>query len=149
MLIFAFCFNSVYAAENVVLITLDGLRWQELFRGLDPVLVNHDDFSGQSALLNERFGQSQAAQSAAAIFPFIHGTVCEQGSYIGNRDESSCAAVSNPDCSTSAMVKPTILPMTASMTNTCWRPTALINSLLKCGTHCNPWISIATIPCCS
>lgn len=96
LLVFSFCVQSVHAAENVVLVTLDGLRWQELFRGLDPILANHEEFGGQSALLNGRFARAQPAQSAAAIFPFIYSTVFTQGSYIGNRDENSCSAVSNP-----------------------------------------------------
>ena len=29
-----------YPADNVILITLDGLRWQEVFRGLDIRLVS-------------------------------------------------------------------------------------------------------------
>ncbi|MCK5440344.1 MAG: phosphoglyceromutase, partial [Maribacter sp.] len=29
---------------NIVLITLDGLRWQELFTGADPLLTTHEDY---------------------------------------------------------------------------------------------------------
>lgn len=88
--------NPVFGAENVVLITFDGLRWQELFRGLDLDLANHEEYSEQSALITERFQRRNPEQSAAAIFPFLHSTVFSRGSYIGNRDADSCAAVSNP-----------------------------------------------------
>jgi hypothetical protein len=39
------CFNPVFSqnsttkTENIVLITLDGLRWQELFKGADSLFI--------------------------------------------------------------------------------------------------------------
>lgn len=88
--------NPVYAAENVVLITFDGLRWQELFHGLDTDLALHSEYSEQSELITERFSRRNDEQSAAAIFPFLHSMFFSQGTYIGDRDANSCAAVSNP-----------------------------------------------------
>lgn len=88
--------GSLQAADNVVLITFDGLRWQELFRGLDPELASHEEYSEQSERLLEDFWHDDPAMSASAIFPFLHGTVFQQGTVVGNRDLGSCAAVSNP-----------------------------------------------------
>jgi hypothetical protein len=79
LITFLFVSQSVYAAENVVLITLDGLRWQELFRGLDANLANHEEYSGQSQLITERFQRRNPEQSAAAVFPFLHSVVFTQG----------------------------------------------------------------------
>lgn len=84
------------AADNVVLITFDGLRWQELFRGLDRELATHEQFTGQQELLLDEFWSDSIQQRASALFPFLHGTVFQQGAYIGNRDADSCAQVSNP-----------------------------------------------------
>ena len=39
----------VIGAGSVVLITLDGLRWQELFRGLDRRLASDDSYSEQQS----------------------------------------------------------------------------------------------------
>ncbi len=88
--------RSVNAAENVVLITFDGLRWQELFHGLDDELSEHEEYSAQSSLITERFQRRSPRQSAESIFPFLYSTVFSRGSYIGNRDANSCAEVSNP-----------------------------------------------------
>jgi hypothetical protein len=88
--------GSLQAADNVVLITFDGLRWQELFRGLDPELASHEEYSEQSERLLEDFWHDDPAMRASAIFPFLHGMVFQQGTVIGNRDLGSCAAVSNP-----------------------------------------------------
>jgi hypothetical protein len=88
--------SLAHAADNVILITLDGLRWQEVFHGLDRRLTEHEDYSEQSALLQEKFWLGSAEQNAEALFPFLHGKVFHEGSYVGNRSKNSCAAVSNP-----------------------------------------------------
>lgn len=87
---------EVQAAENVVLITFDGLRWQEVFRGLDRELATHEEFSGQSDVLMERFWRDTPRARAEALLPFLHGTVFRQGAYVGNRDAGSCARIDNP-----------------------------------------------------
>ena len=83
-------------ADNVVLITLDGLRWQELFRGLDIRLGSDDRYSKQQLELMRQFWDDDPAVRARLLFPFLHGSVFEQGSVIGNRDLGSCARVANP-----------------------------------------------------
>ena len=87
--------SSAEGAENVVLITFDGLRWQEMFGGIDENLATHKDYSPQTKLLMQDFWHSNSNDRAQALFPFIHNTVFSQGIYAGNRGEDSCAAVSN------------------------------------------------------
>ncbi|MDP2043266.1 MAG: phosphoglyceromutase, partial [Algoriphagus sp.] len=36
----SFSQNKTHKTENIVLITLDGLRWQELFKGADSLFVD-------------------------------------------------------------------------------------------------------------
>ncbi len=89
-------FSSLsFSAENIVLVTLDGLRWQELFAGLDVELATNDDFSSQKDMLATKFGDMVRADSARKIFPFLHNIVFEKGSYVGDRTRSSCARVTN------------------------------------------------------
>lgn len=88
--------RAVPAEPNVVLVTLDGLRWQELFRGLDNRLVNHEDYSSQREELIRRFWHDDAETRARKLFPFLYEVLMEQGSVIGNRDRNSCAQVANP-----------------------------------------------------
>jgi len=71
--------------RNVVLVTIDGYRWEELFRGADPSLV-------ADARYRERF--VDVADRAQALTPFLL-SFREHGVLIGNRDEGSCARVSN------------------------------------------------------
>ena len=84
-----------FAADNAVLITFDGLRWQEVFSGLDRELATHEEFSEQSELILERFWRDSADERAEALLPFLHNTVFRKGSFVGNRDAGSCAEVTN------------------------------------------------------
>ena len=96
LLVVSVCSSVTVAAENVVLITFDGLRWQELFRGLDQRLATHEEYGGRTEELMSQFWHDDADESARKLFPFLHDRVFRQGSVIGNRDRSSCAQVANP-----------------------------------------------------
>lgn len=81
--------------HNVVLVSIDGLRWQDLFRGADPQLIDRDDAGMKgAAAVRERFSGSPA-ESREKIFPFLWGTVAKQGVIFGNRDKGSLARVNN------------------------------------------------------
>jgi len=39
-----------HKTENLVIVTLDGFRWEELYRGADSALINSSSFSVNSSL---------------------------------------------------------------------------------------------------
>ena len=82
--------------ENVVLVTLDGMRWQEVFGGADTALFrqSHSYFADPPAL-QKQFGQGTAEQRRQALMPFLWGTVARQGQLYGNRALGSQANVTN------------------------------------------------------
>ncbi len=82
-------------AANVILVTIDGLRWQEVFRGLDERLVG-EEYNSLGDGLAENFGADTANARAEVLMPFLHQVLLKQGSVIGNRDAGSCARVTNP-----------------------------------------------------
>ena len=84
------------AVDNVVLVTLDGLRWQEVFRGLDARLLADENYTSTKETLEEKFASTPSKSSAERLLPFLHGVVFQQGSVLGNRDAGSCAQVTNP-----------------------------------------------------
>ena len=86
---------NVSAADNVVLITLDGLRWQEVFSGIERRLALSEDYSGLSDKLMDEFWDDSADVRAQKLLPFLHDVVFKKGTYVGNRDQASCAKVSN------------------------------------------------------
>ena len=83
--------------QNVVLIVSDGLRWQEIFTGADPTLLNEK--SGGSWLaepkLRKRYWREDAQARRALLFPFLWGTVAKQGQIYGNQLKGSVAHVTN------------------------------------------------------
>jgi len=86
---------SAQQVDNVILITLDGMRWQEVFRGIDQTLANDEESSPRGKEILERFWRENRSDRARALFPFLHEVVFAQGRYAGDRDAGSCARVSN------------------------------------------------------
>jgi hypothetical protein len=83
--------------RNVVLIVSDGLRWQEVFSGADPALLNAKEGGSWlgEAELRARYSRPDAEARRAALFPFLWGTVAKQGQMIGNQTKGSVARVTN------------------------------------------------------
>jgi hypothetical protein len=83
--------------QNVVLIVSDGLRWQEVFAGADPALLN--DKEGGSWLaeaeLRKRYWREDVDARREALFPFLWGTVAKHGQIFGNQLKGSVAHVTN------------------------------------------------------
>lgn len=84
------------AAQNVVLVTLDGVRWQEVFNGADENLLNNPDFVKRSEQLKAEFWHEDSKQRQQLLMPFITQTVAKQGVIIGDRNNGSKMSVSNP-----------------------------------------------------
>ncbi len=95
LLLFALTLTfNAYAADNLILITIDGLRWQEAFNGLDHELAKNKMFSKRSEDIIKQFAGEQSPEKT--LLPFIHNTIAKQGVLYGNRDKGECMKVSNP-----------------------------------------------------
>jgi hypothetical protein len=83
--------------QNVVLIVSDGLRWQEVFTGADPTLLNGKEGGSWlgEAELRKRYWRTDVDARRAALFPFLWGTVAQRGQLIGNQTKGSVARVTN------------------------------------------------------
>ena len=84
------------AAENVLVVTLDGFRWQELFEGADESLLDAKlggvrDLPG----LKRRYWRDTAAARRAALMPFFWGTVAANGQVFGNPAKKAAARATN------------------------------------------------------
>ena len=82
--------------RKLVLVTLDGLSWTEVFRGADPARAADPAFApdkeGRDAVQKAFV---EPADRAAALMPFLHGVMEKQGVLLGDRDHGGCAAVAN------------------------------------------------------
>ena len=71
--------------ENVIIITLDGMRWQEVFSGADSILINDSNFVHNRKGLKEMFWAVSADERRKKLFPFFWSTIASQGQLYGNR----------------------------------------------------------------
>jgi hypothetical protein len=83
--------------RHVVLVISDGVRWQEVFTGADPTLLN--DKSGNNwtevSTLNKRYWNDDPEVRRVMLFPFLWGTVATKGQIFGNQTKGSVARVLN------------------------------------------------------
>jgi hypothetical protein len=89
--------------RNVLLVTIDGLRWQEVFRGAEEALMTVDKIAG-GGVSNGALTALKADYLAATpeerrkkLLPFFWGTLVPQGQAFGNRDAGSAARVLNAE----------------------------------------------------
>ena len=71
--------------SNVILITLDGLRWQELFTGADKKLISNKDYVKNDRELKQLFWRDTAENRKKTLMPFVWSTIKERGQIHGNR----------------------------------------------------------------
>jgi len=89
--------NAQLKTRNVVLIVLDGTRWQEVFTGADPNLLNekHGGIWESEATLQTRFGGKDPLKRRELLFPFLWDVVAQQGQILGDPQHHSSAQVTN------------------------------------------------------
>jgi hypothetical protein len=80
--------------ENVVLITFDGFRWQELFSGADQRLISKS-YVNDSAAIAKKYWRDNADGRRLELLPFFWTVIAKQGQIYGNRNEGSLVNVTN------------------------------------------------------
>lgn len=86
---------SKHNDRNVVLITSDGLRWEEFFRGANPKMYTEVNKVTTPSLLKKKYGTEDDKDRREKLLPFIWSTAVKHGEFFGNRDVGSKARVTN------------------------------------------------------
>lgn len=81
--------------ENVFIITIDGFRWQEVFRGADPELVRNTQYVQDTNLLCRQYWDEDPDVRRGKLLPFFWNVIATQGRLSGNRDYDNDMNVSN------------------------------------------------------
>ena len=71
--------------QKVILITLDGFRWQELFNGADAQLIADKNYTSSAGELKRLFWRSKPQERRKHLMPFVWNTVAQIGQIHGNR----------------------------------------------------------------
>ena len=80
--------------KNLVVVTIDGLRWQEVFRGVSKDML-HSEFTANKKDIKSSFYRQSAAESRALLFPFLWSVVAKEGQLYGNFDLGNKQQVAN------------------------------------------------------
>ncbi|PAM95570.1 phosphoglyceromutase [Flavobacterium sp. IR1] len=101
LILLAFVLASTLASaqktENIIIVTTDGLRWQEVFKGLDTALANDKNFNqGDSTYIYKQYAAANFEASRKKIMPFLWSEIASKGQIYGNRDLGNKVDVSNP-----------------------------------------------------
>ncbi|UUW11436.1 phosphoglyceromutase [Flavobacterium plurextorum] len=89
--------GSAQKTENIIVITTDGFRWQEVFKGLDPAIANDKKFNqGDSTYIYKNYAGADYASSRKKIMPFFWSEIVSKGQIYGNRDLGNKVDVANP-----------------------------------------------------
>jgi len=83
-------------ASNLVLVTLDGVRWQEVFGGIDLALIEDERFANSPGFLKETYWREQRNERRRLLFPFLWSVVANEGVLIGDREQGSFMELRNP-----------------------------------------------------
>src|SRR6187455_2917562 len=71
-------------ADHVIVVTLDGMRWQEVFSGMSSALVNETDGGVRNAeAIERRFGGPTAEERRRRLMPFLWSVVAKEGQIFG------------------------------------------------------------------
>ncbi len=82
--------------ENIVIVTLDGFRWKEVFGGPDPRILFDPNYV-EDTLVWQRFGDPSESVSRSKLMPFLWNVIGTRGQLYGNRKLDSKVNSKNPD----------------------------------------------------
>ena len=87
-------FSQALETENIIIVALDGYRWQEVFHGADSKIIANERFTKDQQVASEFIGSSKT-ESRKLLMPFLWTVVAEQGQLYGNRDFGNKVNCSN------------------------------------------------------
>lgn len=90
------CFSQS-KVENIIIITADGLRWQEIFSGMDSGIARNKKFyQDDSAYIFKSYWNDNAIGRRKNLMPFMWSTIMNNGQIYGNRIYNCNVNTANP-----------------------------------------------------
>jgi len=94
--IFILTASAQHKTKNLVIVTLDGMRWQEVFTGADSALIVNKRFTQDSAQVVKNFWSDDVTERRKKLFPFFWSMIEQKGQLYGNRTLGSFVNNANP-----------------------------------------------------
>lgn len=99
----SFILLSIYSsafsqtAENIIIITTDGFRWQEVFGGMDSAIANNKKFNqDDSAAIFKKYWADNPLERRKKLMPFLWSIIEKNGQIYGNRNSGNKVDNANP-----------------------------------------------------
>ena len=89
-------YGQRHQTENLIVVTLDGMRWQEIFGGVDSAILANPEYTHEKKDLGDLFWDQDPIERRKKLFPFLWGTVYTQGQLYGDRNIGSRVDNANP-----------------------------------------------------
>lgn len=83
------------SAPNLIIITIDGLRWQEVFHGPDEAILDEGSYVADTGLIREMYWDADPEVRRRRLMPFFWNVIARKGQLYGNRDYGNRMNVSN------------------------------------------------------
>ncbi|HQW85282.1 MAG TPA: hypothetical protein PK987_12490, partial [Ferruginibacter sp.] len=92
------CFCAIsQKADNIIIITTDGFRWQEVFTGMDSAIANNKKYNqGDSAEIYKQYWSADPMVRRKKLMPFLWSTIENNGQIYGNRKLGNKIDNANP-----------------------------------------------------
>jgi len=87
--------NPRQVTQNVFIITIDGVRWQEIFTGADSLLLNDEQYTPDAATLNSMYWSTTSEERRKKLLPFFWNVIAAKGQLYGNRNYKNRMNVAN------------------------------------------------------
>ncbi|NRT13855.1 hypothetical protein HNP99_000180 [Flavobacterium sp. 28A] len=84
-------------AENIIIITTDGFRWQEAFKGMDETLARDKKFNqNDSSYIYKKYWAETPKERREKLMPFMWSVLAKKGQIYGNRTVGNKVNNANP-----------------------------------------------------
>ncbi|RZM18249.1 MAG: phosphoglyceromutase, partial [Pedobacter sp.] len=80
---------------NLIIITIDGFRWQELFSGADEQLISNPNATPDTATMKAMYWSNDQNERRKKLMPFVWNVIASKGQLYGNRHYDNKMNVSN------------------------------------------------------
>lgn len=97
LLLFCSTFTFAQHAKNIIIITTDGFRWQEVYKGMDSSIANNPKFNqGDSADIYKKYWSDDINERRKKLLPFLWNVIEKNGQLYGNRNFNNKVDNANP-----------------------------------------------------
>ncbi|MFV8359488.1 alkaline phosphatase family protein [Flavobacterium sp. LS1P3] len=97
LILFVAVSSQAQKTENIIIITTDGFRWQEAFKGMDEALARDKKFNqNDSAYIYKKYWTENANERREKLMPFMWSVLAKKGQIYGNRSLGNKVNNANP-----------------------------------------------------